>query len=185
MEMTILFAQKLEYPSANGNENDSANVAVAVCQEPVFVDKSKILRAYLSSRMADLTVLSASHTITIRLTFLMGTDTLERLFVPKYYGSEDAMRVALETLLSDSHILCAKRAFGESYQHPDTAWIDRAKRFIASGAVTFRDIDEERSTLSSSEVRKNVQLGRTSLWKSQVLDTVAQYIEERDLYRKD
>lgn len=183
IEMMVLFAQHLESLCTNGNQNNSANIAVAVCQEPVFVNKSKILRTYFSSRMTDLSpVLS---TITIRLTFLMGTDTLERLFMPKYYGSENAMQVALETLFSDSHVICAKRAFGASYQHPDTVWIDRAKDYIASGAITLEDIDEGRSTLSSSEVRKNIQLGRTSMWKSQVLDTIAQYIEEKDLYREN
>ncbi|GJJ08345.1 hypothetical protein Clacol_002556 [Clathrus columnatus] len=188
VEMMILLAKELERLGAASVEpGSSQNIAVAVCQEPIFVEKSKILQAYFVSRMEYLSS-SSSTTTMVRLTFLLGIDTLERLFMPKYYGTEEDMRAAMQALFASDNgtrVLCVRRAFGQSYMQSDPELVERDKDYVASGAVVFTDIEEELSSISSSEVRKNIQQGKTtSLWKGKVIDTIAQYIEEHGLYRE-
>lgn len=185
IDMMILFAKELESIGSEENDLGSQNVAVAVCQEPIFVEKSKILQTYLRSKIANL-----SQPLTlVRLTFVMGTDTLERVLMSKYYGSEDAMQAALESLFTpsnttQSYILCVRRALGESYLQSDSELADKVKNY---GAIAFTDMADEHgclNSLSSSEVRKNIHLGKTSSWKHQVLDTIANYIEKQPLYQE-
>jgi hypothetical protein len=71
---------------AVGEDSSCKNVAVAALNHPTFVGKSDILlRWFRERRMAELGFKNADETPSIRLTFLIGTDTLTRLFIPKYY----------------------------------------------------------------------------------------------------
>lgn len=66
------------------------NVAVGIIDEPTFVRKAEVLHQFLNERVS--TFLSGSPptvsekpTVSVQLSFLMGYDTLERLFAPRYY----------------------------------------------------------------------------------------------------
>jgi nicotinamide-nucleotide adenylyltransferase len=104
------------------------NVAIAITDEPTFVGKSKVLQEYLKARLASLppetTPQSPVGSRNTQLSFIVGLDTLERLFSPKYYppssGSqathEDTMIKMLSRMLSppsqggdDSLVVCARR----------------------------------------------------------------------------
>lgn len=89
LEMMALLARDV-ISHRNSDEEGGANVAVAIIDEPTFVGKSKILRAFLQQRLA--TILSSldhqDESVASpqpQLTFLLGFDTLERLFSPRYY----------------------------------------------------------------------------------------------------
>jgi nicotinamide-nucleotide adenylyltransferase len=107
----------------NGHTN---NVAVGLIDEPTFVGKSDILRRFLlSARLPQLQVQHAAKVPEeVELTFLLGFDTLERLFSPRYYtppqpstiSAEENMLKALHTFLSSSpsdghssRIVCGRR----------------------------------------------------------------------------
>lgn len=101
------------------------NVAIAITDEPTFVGKSKVLQEYLRTRLRLLFTEDAQGaSLHAQLSFIVGLDTLERLFSPKYYppppGSsatpEETMVAALSRMLSpqsdggdDSLIVCARR----------------------------------------------------------------------------
>lgn len=162
----------------------SQNIAVAVCQEPTFVSKSNVLHLFLRQRMREL--LASEGTVKARLTFLLGYDTLERLFSPRYYGSEQNRDAALRSLLTasgdDSSILCARRSAGASYLQADSGFLQVAAKYIDSGAVVMADIGETEKALSSSEVREGVRSG-SATWETQVPSSIAAYIKEHNLYR--
>lgn len=173
----VLLARELQEQT---EDRGSPNIAVAVCQEPTFVGKSAVLRLFLHERM-----IALSTQMHAQLTFLLGFDTLERLFSPRYYGCETSMRDALERFFSTSgdncRIICARRASGVSYPQANIGVLGAAAEYIDSGAVKLTDIGEEERTLSSSEVRKLIW-NTSDLWQQKVPRLVAAYIRENDLY---
>jgi len=184
LEMMVLLAKELQRMGEEDLDHGSWNVAVAVCQEPTFVGKSIALKAFLQRRLVDL----GSRSKTVDLTFLLGYDTLERLFEPRYYGSEESMKKALQGLLTasgdDSRVLCARRSAGMSYSQTESDIMEKAKEYIESGAVTLADIGEVERVLSSSEIREDIRTG-SSNWESKVPATIAAYIKEEHLYQAE
>ncbi|KAF8591206.1 Nucleotidylyl transferase [Ramaria rubella] len=182
LQMMIFLAHELQRIGEQNANHSSQNIAVGVCREPTFVGKSAVLLDFFHDRLATL-----SPSTNVRLTFLLGFDTLERLFAPRYYSSEDAMKEALRRLLSpsgdDSRIICARRRAGESYAEVDNNIVDIASNFIDSGAVVLTDIGEAERALSSSEVRKNIT-DASDNWMHKVPESVAAYIKENHLYAK-
>jgi len=159
----------------------SQNIGVAVCQEPTFVGKSTALKAFLQSRLADI----GSTNTAVQLTFLLGYDTLERLFAPRYYGTEENMNKALRGLLSapgdDSRVLYARRSAGMSYSQAESDVLEKAAEYIQSGAVALADIAETERALSSSEIRADIRIG-SSDWEKKAPGPIAAYIKEQRLY---
>ncbi|KAI0822530.1 hypothetical protein BC628DRAFT_1388956 [Trametes gibbosa] len=182
-----------------------ANVAVALIDAPTFVRKSSLLHAFLAARLAALLPPppppapppAAGHAAhppqrpAPKLTFLMGTDTVARLFAPRYYPDAPAMRAALRRFLApapdgeDSRVVCARRA------HPQVEAGDeeRVEAEIAAFARTivpferlaFVDIGEREAAFSSSQVRALRGRG-DERWRDMVPPSVAEYVVNNDLY---
>ncbi|KIK66635.1 hypothetical protein GYMLUDRAFT_37790 [Collybiopsis luxurians FD-317 M1] len=120
-------------------------IAVAIIDEPTFVGKSRMLQDFFRKRFqvglpdpgksepsasTTRTLPSSSTVPTIQLTFLLGYDTLERLFALRYYDNlEENMYQALQgffglpTLTSNTNkvgdgsvVVCARRS-PSSYPH--------------------------------------------------------------------
>jgi nicotinamide-nucleotide adenylyltransferase len=180
----------------------SDNVAVAIIDEPTFVGKSTVLLRFLQTRMA--TVIESSNSSTgnsisnkrdasypfpsPKLTFLLGFDTLARLFSPKYYPSELVMVQMLRSFLSpdqeDCHIVCAYRrsaSADKTFQQTQDKTLEVPHGCITSDRIAFIDIGAEGQTYSSSEVRAKVPAGN-GRWKRLVTDVIANYIIERGIY---
>lgn len=113
---------------AQGLSVRDGSVAIAITDEPTFVGKSKVLQKYLKSRLASLPPENAPQPPVgppnTQLSFIIGLDTLERLFSPKYYPPppdsqathEETMIKVLSQMLSplsrggdDSLVVCARR----------------------------------------------------------------------------
>ncbi|KZT67950.1 hypothetical protein DAEQUDRAFT_367824 [Daedalea quercina L-15889] len=195
--------------SGAASPNPHDNVAVAIIDEPTFVGKSSVLlsclRHRLSAPSASLSTLarppssSESQSLDItaplssvlrpQLTFLVGTDTLERLFAPRFYASPEAMRVALHRFFSshpdgdDARIVCARRALNTAADDEEEAKLKAAIReFAEDGRVLLVDIPEELRAVSSTKIRQGAK-GEDEAWRRMVTPAVAEYIVEHDLYR--
>lgn len=173
----VLLAHELQGQS---EDHGSHNIAVAICQEPTFVGKSASLKQFFQDR-----IMALSSSVNVHLTFLVGFDTLERLFATRYYGSETNMKEALRRFLSisgdNSRIICVHRAPGASYPLVDASALEAAREYINSGAVVLTNIGEGERTLSSSEVREMVR-NASDTWQQKVSKLVAIYIKENQLY---
>jgi nicotinamide-nucleotide adenylyltransferase len=157
------------------------NVAVAIVGEPTFVEKSSQLLSFLKQRILDVGTVECPP---IQLFFILGFDTLERIFAPRYYGSVEQMHLALRKFLSpppdgdDSYVVCARR--NDSSNHSsDPSKLQYIHEFISSGRIVMIDIGATESIASSTLVRND------SSWKSYVNDSIAQYIQQNGLYMKD
>ena len=161
--------------------SESHDVAIAITDEPTFVGKSTNLLAFLRSRLSSM---SSPPIPTPRLTFLLGLDTLERLFSPRYYPSEEEMLTSLRHFFGEEegcNVVCARRD-PISYPHPskdlDTPIPPTATEFL--NQISLIDIGAEEQALSSSQVRDGRSAGEG--WKKSVSPSIARYIEETGLY---
>lgn len=175
----------------------NANVAIAIIDEPTFVGKSVTLLTHLRDRFT-----AAQIEQEVELSFLIGMDTLERLFSPRYYPSEEAMISSLRKFFSpapegdNSRIVCARRASVPISQSSSSFPSNRpdeltlAQEFINSRRILIIDMGDEVSTYSSTSVRRAVSsLGvvdndqsSTSGWRKLVTKDVADYIVRERLY---
>ena len=171
----------------------AANVAIAIIDKPTFVGKSSALLDFLQRRL--------TTPLPLELTFLVGLDTLERLFSPRYYTSETDMMASLRQFLSaapqgdNSRIVCAKRVSSptEAAQSPESpeniSSLALAKEFRESDRIVMIDIGNIVNRYSSSAIRSSIGrfgLGQTvdqdGGWKSMVTREIADYIVEQQLY---
>lgn len=201
LEMMFLLAQDIQRPlllspeslgtTAATMESDSmSNVAIAIIDEPTFIGKSTALLSLFRSRLTALDALHSSP----RLTFLLGLDTLERLFATRYYPSEDSMLRSLHYFLGEnegegSSVVCARRdpgSYPSSSSLEDEAIPPQAQEFISTGRITMINIGAEERTFSSSQVRNERSKGAgkapAERWDRFVTPGVSQYIRDKELY---
>ncbi|KAH9481296.1 Nicotinamide mononucleotide adenylyltransferase [Psilocybe cubensis] len=192
LEMMTLLASSVtrdaEQPSTRPTPLQDANVAIAIIDEPTFVGKSDALLAFLQHRFASIPPPTPTPE-GIELTFLVGHDTLERLFSRRYYSSEEAMMASLRKFLSpapegdNSRIVSARRDIASQSLGEDT--MSLAKEFIDSGKIATIDLGDEISKYSSTTVRRSLGSlgwGHDSLWRKLVTGDVADYIVAQHLY---
>ena len=171
-------------------KREAANVAIAIIDKPTFVGKSSTLLEFLQRRL--------TTPLPIELTFLVGLDTLERLFSPRYYTSESDMMASLRQFLSaapqgdNSRIVCAKRVTEASQSIEnleDLPSLALAKEFRESDRIVIIDIGNIVNSYSSSTIRSAIgrfgleqSIDQDSGWKSMVTRDIADYIVEQRLY---
>lgn len=214
MEMMVLLAQDLarttdasiptspdsDFPRSSSphpeTTNHKLNVAVAIINEPTFVGKSAVLLDFLHHRIANLQPKSglvppdpSNEPPFPKLTFLMGTDTIVRLFASRYYADEEAMKAALRRFLSpvenDSRLICARRlskgVTGRLAAQIEIEIPDFLHDTVPADRIVFADIGERECTYSSSEVRQRI-IDRDPAWEAMVTTSIAEYITDAKLY---
>ena len=188
LEMMLLLSKDVI-----ASQHEAANVAIAIIDKPTFVGKSSALLDFLQRRL--------TTPLQLELTFLVGLDTLERLFSPRYYTSETDMMASLRQFLSaapqgdNSRIVCAKRVsspagVAQSIESPENiSSLALAKEFRESDRIVVIDIGNIVNRYSSSAIRSAIgRLGfgqtvdQDGGWKSMVTREIAYYIVEQRLY---
>lgn len=106
--------------------------------------------------------------------FVVGFDTLVRLFDRKYYGE---MERELEPFFVEHRVIATNRS--EDRIEAVEAFIERSAGAFAERIVAL-EIDEEPAAMSSSAVRRALEEGGDALHLPR---SVREYIERRGLYR--
>ncbi|KAL5486095.1 hypothetical protein ACEPAI_7139 [Sanghuangporus weigelae] len=215
LELMTLLAKELEdAPIEPGSSPTRGNIAVAIIDEPTFVRKSAVLRQYLRNLVTNLDGTRSDDSESevkdpkrkeIKLSFLMGFDTLERFLAPRYYnnsliGMHDALRkfFASPPTGDSSEVVCAWRGqkqvsqlhAGQPLQKEEQVTQDQerlhetlsiAQPFIAAGSVSFILLTDYEMSLSSTEVRGR-RMGGTQEWRTMIPLRVGDYIENQGLY---
>ena len=176
------YTQRVEMMIAAAKDmSPSTNVAVAVIDEPSFVGKSTKVINWFAQRNVD-----------VRLTFVLGTDTITRFFEPRYYPSESAMRVSIQHFFKakeeggdDSRVICVKRHSDNNFEDID-AFLGSAEvhAYILSGQIHVLEIGTDEAMMSSTAVRKGVPIdGMSSSASNRMCSPgVISYIQDRKLY---
>lgn len=180
------------------SDGSPGNVAVAMIDEPTFVGKSKILQMFLMKRLNELESLEPA--LEPKLTFLLGIDTLYRLFSPRYYSNSEEdrfskMRSALRQFFvgDDSRVVSASRdasSYPSNNESSSESYLmSQIQSFltdcsISSEYVSIIHIGDNLSRLSSSNVRELVAKNVED-WKPMVSTRVADYVTKEGLYKSD
>ncbi|KAJ3483812.1 hypothetical protein NLI96_g6067 [Meripilus lineatus] len=202
LEMMISLAKEVATggPSTLGSEDredkiedslDTSNVAVGIIDQPTFVGKSQVLLNFLRERVEALSNTRSSgmnFPTEPKLTFLVGMDTLERLFAPRYYSSEQTMKHSLREFFTSKdggcRVICGRRSTSGSEakdQEEERRAIALAKDYIDSSHIALVDLGESLRTISSSEVRRRIT-SKDPSWSSMITPSIAEYITQHDLY---
>ncbi|PPR05967.1 hypothetical protein CVT24_004631 [Panaeolus cyanescens] len=214
LEMMELLAKHIRHhppvtTTRTNSETGAPNVAIAIIDEPTFIGKSQVLLEFLRRRFQSLSTSSedggsSTEPPEIELTFLVGKDTLERLFAPRYYASESFMVASLRKFMApapygdNSRVVCAHRVSTSTIINPSAAEAEEAQarrtvklaqEFVDNGRIAMIEIGDKLSRYSSSAVRGAIHAvgiddrdGREAVWKSLVSKDVAQYITDSRLY---
>ena len=133
-------------------------LAVLASNKARIIDQAEALRAAFGERLS--------------LRFVVGFDTLERLFAPRYYTD---MEGELAPFFERSRVLAANRA--DVTAGAVEKWIRENAGPFAS-QIDVLEIDEQPAALSSSQARESAQ----EALRQMVPGPVLTYIEEHGLY---
>ncbi|MBI4277863.1 MAG: hypothetical protein HY660_05355 [Armatimonadetes bacterium] len=136
--------------------------SVALCSHGRFVDKAAALRPCYPAQTARW--------------FVMGYDTLVRLFDPRYYADRDA---DLGRLFATSRVLAANR--GSPGEAEVRALLSRPENRAFADGVDYVPLDAWHARISATEVRWRVARGESIA--DLVPEEIAVFIEARGLYR--
>ncbi|RIA84472.1 hypothetical protein C1645_784049 [Glomus cerebriforme] len=132
------------------------NVAVGVITHPRFIDKAHgILSSLLSSSNFSLGS-SDNASQQFSLYFIMGYDTVIRLFNPQYYTN---MREEIISFFETSNIICANREGYDGEESEERFYQSKIIREIAGGEgekIVRIKLDNEIAKISSTRVREIV-----------------------------
>ena len=147
---------------ANCDTQLGACLSIAACSHARFIDKAHALRAHISSDA--------------QIYFLVGHDTLIRIFDPHYYTD---MSTELKVLFSLCHIVSANRE--NPSQKVFHRFMARPECAPFANRVHPLQLPPSFGNISSTEVRKRIRAGDpiTDL----VPESIAQFIETFDLYK--
>lgn len=139
--------------------------------------------------------ISSSPSPSIALTFIMGFDTIARVFAPRYYppGTSTAMYTALDQFFQPppagdgAAVICAWR--GSNSTGPgEPEEMDEVKKtlkmvepYSKAGHVSFASLTDWEMLLSSSAVRAERRKGGEA-WLDMVPGSVAEFIRQNELY---
>lgn len=192
--------------------SEGGNVAVACLAQPIFVAKSTLLLGRLSDLLSR-TGIDTTSKGEPRLHFILGWDTLIRVFDPKYYdSSSDKMRGVMDHFffVENSSILCARRppssnsnsSSASSLKDEEDKYLsqDFIRPYVESGHINVVDLppDVDPATTSSTAARKAVrevwrrgdltEVGKRERTLEELRDLVpeevARYVVDAGLYRE-
>ncbi|KAJ9128271.1 hypothetical protein QFC24_000564 [Naganishia onofrii] len=186
--------QALDMEAVAGRADQSAgNVAVAALNHPTFVGKSDILLRWLRQRFSPAST-NADAPPEIRLTFLIGTDTLLRLFIPKYYtpspllGPDMPAHLSKLFTLDGSDIVVAHRGTTSAARGEEETFIQSradCRALVRGGKIRFvveGEVGEEEREMSSTRVRRAVREGREREARLLMGKRVGDYVFQEGLY---
>lgn len=211
VEMMVLQARRMAAASSSSsdeqqNRNDeqgeesSSNIAVAVLNFPTFVGKSRIIHSWLDQTLPGLLQdlkpesTSPARTPKVRLSFLIGSDTLTRLFRPAYYppsSSFPEIGSDMETQLKyffdqdRSRIVCVRRYLKPGEREEEERFVredDGCKQWVKSGGIRFVEESETAGgTGAGAGVKSGEEMGLiSSTLIRQRVDQVRQETQGQD-----
>lgn len=145
-------------------QREIPELAVVACNQARIMDQAPALRGSFEQPGTALD-----------LRFVVGFDTLERLFAPRYYSD---MVAELTPFFEQCRVIAANRA-GMSAEEVRSWVSENAGRF--GPRIHILEIDPFAASLSSSDVRESVQAGGAA---ETVPGAVQDYIEKHGLYQE-
>jgi nicotinamide-nucleotide adenylyltransferase len=161
-------------------QTSSEPIEVGLINEATFAGKSQAIH-HAFSEMPEF------KNTQIRLTFLIGTDTLARFFVERYYPPGKMDEILAKFFDEEgSGIVCARRGGDGESRRVEENILERkgVDKWVKSGQVSLWGSGaEDWVEMSSTGVPKAVTREDGEGLAKLVVPKIAQYIREQDLYR--
>ncbi|CAG8534930.1 15975_t:CDS:1 [Dentiscutata heterogama] len=142
------------------NFNSLQNIATGVITHPLFMDKAKAIHSYFNnnkstSRFIDSSSIVINYSSQISLYFILGFDTVIRLFNPQYYSN---IYKELDSFFKISNIICANRdGYGGRESEEKFFQGDILKEIIGESEKIIRvKLDDDLAKISSTNVRNAI-----------------------------
>mmetsp|Transcript_2269 Transcript_2269/g.2212 ORF Transcript_2269/g.2212 Transcript_2269/m.2212 type:complete len:268 (+) Transcript_2269:614-1417(+) len=164
------------------HESLKVDVKVGLTNHAKFVDKSNAICSYMNNYKQ----FSMSN---IRLSFLVGFDTLIRILNPKYYVP-NSLATALDGFFETSDLFCLTRSddsisLEKQFEYLDSIAsgnIDGVPKHWSSNIFLSHNESLELSKISSSSIRSNVS-HHNEEWFNKVTPDIKNYIVNEDIYK--
>jgi nicotinamide-nucleotide adenylyltransferase len=167
-EMMTFLAERVE-------RNTGQGVGIGLLNEPTFAGKAEMVQEWLHrERGID----------KVQMSFLMGTDTLIRCFVPRYYPK--GMRETMDPFFKTCYIVSAQRGEDQTSRGVEEGVLEgpEVQDWVSQGRVRLSgSFKEGRQEISSTSVREAIK-GSASL-DGLVSKEIADYIRTEGLYREE
>lgn len=169
------------------HENLGVHVSIAVTNHAKFVDKSASVLNWLKTEVPN----EVAH---IKLTFLVGFDTLVRIFDPKYYVPDrllDSLREFMET----TDLFCLTRKDNLVSYHNQVNYVTRMRHGLIAAVplawsnsvhlFTFPTAEENDrlGAVSSSSIRTALADDNQRLEGLPLIPLIKSYIRQNNLYQ--
>ncbi|KAK6463950.1 nicotinate-nucleotide adenylyltransferase [Scheffersomyces coipomensis] len=159
----------------------SKSISIGLTKHAKFVDKSISILNYLHN---DNDYTATSH---IKLTFLVGFDTLIRIFNPKYY-LPDKLSTSLEEFMASTDIFCLTRNDNSVSELDQSTFVEDIKNGKHvdipshwSNNIFLINNGDKISFISSSNIRSNILSGSNN-WHDKVIPEIKDFIINEKLY---
>ncbi|WFD36674.1 nicotinamide-nucleotide adenylyltransferase [Malassezia cuniculi] len=146
-EMMTCLARDVEDCLKQRSPHHEPNVAVALVDEPLVFAKSTLVHSYVNDSP--------------RLFWVVGSDTLTRVFNPKYYASQDDLAARSERFFGQegTSMICVDRPQQQGSSHDDAiddlfAHSAVARAWRDAGRIELRTIGAQEATYSSTKQRR-------------------------------
>jgi len=157
------------------------NVSVALTKYAKFVDKSDVIREWVDGIISKEYVGNLNKNI--KFSFLVGFDTLIRVFDPKYYHP-DGINEALGQFMKYNDFFCLTRGVDEDQR----GYVQKIKNGEMglprdwAEKIHLIEGDEKFLHISSSDIRKKIQLQQETGWENYVISSIVEFIKNEKLY---
>ena len=166
-EMMTFLAERVE-------RNTGQGVGIGLLNEPTFAGKAEIVQEWLKREKG---------INNVQMSFLIGTDTLIRCFVPRYYPK--GMRETMDPFFKTCYLVSARRGEDETSRGVEEGVLEgpEVQDWVAQGRVRLRgSFKEGRQDISSTSVREAIK-GSGSL-RGLVSEEIEEYIRTEGLYNE-
>jgi nicotinamide-nucleotide adenylyltransferase len=164
-EMMTFLAERVELNTGQG-------VGIGLLNEPTFAGKAEIVQDWLKrERGID----------NVQMSFLMGTDTLIRCFVPKYYPK--GMRETMDPFFKSCYVVSAQRGEDETSRGVEEGVLEgqEVQDWVEQGRIRLSgSFKEGREAISSTSVRDAIQDGGSL--GHLVSPEIEEYVRQEGLY---
>lgn len=164
--------EMMTYLADRVQRNTGQGVGIGLLNEPTFAGKAEIVQDWLKREKG---------IDKVQMSFLMGTDTLIRCFVPKYYPK--GMRETMDPFFKTCFVVSAQRGEDETSRGVEEGVLEgpEVQDWVEQGRIRLSgSFKEGRQAISSTSVRDAIQTGGSL--GGLVSQDIEEYIRQEGLY---
>jgi nicotinic acid mononucleotide adenylyltransferase len=160
--------QRAQMMELMANQFQHSNIAVGFTPHAKFINKAKAIQAWFKNNP-------------IELYFILGYDTIIRLFDPKYYAPVSVKEALAPFFDNHCHIICADRGAGQEDEEKEAFWKGISQEYQAD-LIHRIELDSTAQIVSSTLARSLLSQDDSSKLGSVLDSDIIQFIRQEKMY---